>query len=274
MALTPPSGCERQPTESQGMDDSGLLVYNLIWKGDYDTLKTWAEGQINAGVEIVDGLYAQTWQLDRTPGNTGLLTVACKEFTVSVGAIAPKLLKEKWELRSVRNDVSIFGYCGDSSSTAQRAELEAWMKEPDGKLAAAFKYANAVGKEVALENDTLRVAKKIAAGKEAVVRFYAALVRTRTYDTCPPACLENLARIDTPPSPGASAKAPNGIASAISARQWLKMQDDAIELPDGKWNRIEAWWGILLTEDANSSPWDQDFYGDNPWTMPLGGGGS
>ena len=47
------------------------------------------------------------------------------------------------------------------------------------------------------------------------------------------------------------------------------MRDDAEEQTDGKWKRIESWWGIAKSDDGSSSPWDANLYGANRWAMPY-----
>jgi len=95
------------------------------------------------------------------------------------------------------------------------------------------------------------------------------VTRTRTYADCPPACLENVGFIDTPPAPSGTAKKPSGLATAVNAHQWLKVQDDAQEQTDGNWTRTESWMGIAKSDSNNNSPWDENLYGANRWPMPY-----
>ena len=121
---------------------------------------------------------------------------------------------------------------------------------------------------------TVALINKIRNGVEAVIRFYPVVTRTRTYADCPPACLENVGFIDTPPVPTGTAKNPSGLTTAVAAHQWLKVQDDAQEQPDGNWTRTESWMGIAKSDNPDDSPWDADLYGANRWPMPyedLGG---
>lgn len=278
---TPPteaSGCFRQPTEALGMNDSGVRHCAVIYKGPYDTLEANAK-TIKVGTEVVDGMYAQEWQLDRAPGDTGVLTIDCLTYTTETAGEGQtptaKCLDDLWEVRSVRNDLSIFAYCGNttmSDTEAHRSKIEAWMKEPDGDLADRFMYRISKDEVGELVGGCRDVAQKIAEGKEAVIRFYAALTRTRTYDT-PPDCLEHLAEINTPDTsaiPDAPTHKPSNLEARLAQYQWLKMQDDAIQQPDKTWKRIESWWGILKTDANNGSPWDADLYGDpsTRWKMP------
>ena len=100
---------------------------------------------------------------------------------------------------------------------------------------------------------------------------YPVVTRTRTYADCPPACLENIGFIDTPPAPAGTAKKPSGLATAVNAHQWLKVQDDAQEQPDGKWTRTQSWMGCLSSEGG----WDANLYGTTDrWPMPYTSGGN
>lgn len=281
MAYNPPAeadGCYRQPTETFGMNDSGVNHCAVIYKGPYDALEANAR-TIKVGTEIVSGMFAQEWQLDRAPGDTGVLAINCLSYTTETSgegqSPTAKCLDDLWEVRSVRNDLSIFAYCGDSNVEPSRAQLEAWMKEPDGNLANAFKYRDSSKAEVQLEGLTLDVAKKIAQGKEAVVRFYAAVTRTRTYDN-PPSCLEHLAEINDPDIsalPDVAPRKPSDLEAKLNDYEWLKMQDDAIQQPDKTWKRIESWWGMPKADANDGHPWDPDFYGDSStrWGMPYRG---
>lgn len=272
MAVLPqPAGCVRQPTESLGMNESGVTSFAVIYKGAFSTLEDYAKVHVTVGAEVDTGLFARSWQLDRAPGDCGVLTINClPSSTVEAeGGSLAKCLEDLWELRSARNDISIFAYCGDSAGQPSRPRIEAWMKEPDGILAAGFEFRDSAGQEQSLLAEDIAIAKKIVHGKEAVVRFYAVLSRSRTYDNCPPKCLEHLAEIDTPPFSTGNARAPNGLSDAISAHSWLKIQDDALQQPDKTWKRIESWWGIPYAD--SSSGWDTDFYGPNRWKMPYNG---
>ena len=162
-------------------------------------------------------------------------------------------------------------YCGSGENEPNRALIEAWMKEPDGELAKKHQFKKPDGEIVQLTDDaaTMDLVQKIEKGIEAVIRFYPVVTRTRTYADCPPACLENIGFIDTPPAPAGTAKKPTGIGAAVNAHQWLKVQDDAQEQTDGKWTRTESWMGIARSDSTDNSPWDADLYGANRWPMPY-----
>ena len=165
-------------------------------------------------------------------------------------------------------------YCGPSpGANPQRALIEAWMKEPDGDLAENLQFRKSDGTVFDISNReypaTVALIGKIRKGIEAVIRFHPVVTRTRTYADCPPACLENIGFIDTPPAPAGTAKKPSGLAAAVNAHQWLKVQDDAQEQTDGKWTRTESWMGIAKSDNPDDSPWDADLYGANRWPMPY-----
>lgn len=279
----------RQPDDQEGLASEGKATHAIAYKGDYAALQTAARA-LEIGERIEANHYLESWNLRRTPGDTGILTLNCavqKEETTGAGDTAVtnptvELLKDVWTCRSVRNDVSIFAYCG-GEGYANRALIEAWQKEPDGNLANQYKFKNSAGKEEEItDQPTLDVIHKIEKGIEAVMRFYPIITRTRTYDREPDAVYEKLAYVDTPPVPlhysdkNASARekkvrVPKGLAAVVNGHTWLKIQDDVQEQPDGKWTRTESWMGVQTwsTQDA----WDTDLYPGKDrkiWDMPHG----
>ena len=275
--FTPPTTAVAQPDETAGCDDAGNLKKSFSWKGPYTDLETAGKG-IAKGDVVATGWGASSWSVRRTPGNYGVLTVECLPIDASGGGDDPsptpsevEPLKDIWSIKSVRNDVSIMAYCGTSpGANPQRALIEAWMKEPDGDLAENLQFRKSDGTVFDISNSeypaTVALIGKIRKGIEAVIRFYPVVTRTRTYADCPPACLENIGFIDTPPAPTGTAKKPSGLATAVNAHQWLKVQDDAQEQTDGKWTRTESWMGIPAVD---GSGWDADLYGANRWPMPY-----
>lgn len=269
MSWNLPTGAYKQPDETYGRSPQGDEGHAFSFKGPYDSLQS-AAAALQTGDTIETGWCYSSHELRRVPGDLGVLTINCMPTSGTDGEGETQPLKDKWSLHSVRNDVSILAYCGESEGTnPNRAMIEAWMKEPDGQLAKQWKFQKSDGTIEELTGASLAVAKKIAKGIEAVIRFYPVVTRTRTYAECPPACLENLGLIDTPPAPAGTAKKPSGLATAVGRHQWLKIKDDADELDDSKWTRTESWWGILKTDDPNNSPWDADLYGANRWPMPY-----
>lgn len=271
--FTPPTGAVAQPEETAGRDETDNLTKSFFWKGPYTPLET-AGKNLAKGDVVATGWIASAWNVRRVPGDLGVLTIECTPPNPTgedgQGQSTVEPLKDKWSIRSVRNDVSILAYCGPSEvANPNRAMIEAWMKEPDGELAQLFKFRKPDGSIVTLTGASATIAQKIAKGIESVIRFYPVVTRTRTYAECPPACLENVGFIDTPPAPTGTAKKPTGIGNAVATHQWLKVQDDSDERDDGKWDRIESWWGIAKSDDASSSPWDPNLYGANRWPMPY-----
>lgn len=274
--FTPPTTAVAQPDETAGRDDAGNLKKSFSWKGPYTDLETAGKG-IAKGDVVATGWVASSWSVRRTPGDYGVLTVECTPPDPTSGSgteedpTVVEPLKDIWSIKSVRNDVSIMAYCGPSpGANPQRALIEAWMKEPDGDLAENLQFRKSDGTVFDISNSeypaTVALIGKIRKGIEAVIRFYPVVTRTRTYADCPPACLENIGFIDTPPAPAGTAKKPSGLATAVNAHQWLKVQDDAQEQTDGKWTRTESWMGIPAVD---GSGWDADLYGANRWPMPY-----
>lgn len=285
MAWNVPATATRQHDESEGRSDSGDKTHSVSYKGPYLDLQTAADA-LETSDQIDTGWYYASHELRRVPGSLGILTITCLPHPASGEGTSqnPRVaepLKDIWSIQSVRNDVSVMAYCGDSPGrNPQRALIEAWMKEPDGTLAKDYKFRKPDGSIFEITEDaTLVLIAKIEKGVEAVIRFYPVVTRTRTYAEVPPACLENLGFINTPPVPVDSStegKKPNGLKTAVSAHQWLKCKDDAQEQSDGKWTRTEAWMGIAKSDENAGSPWDKDLYGVRDgatnfdrWTMPY-----
>ena len=277
--FTPPTTALAQPDETAGRDDAGNLKKSFSWKGPYTDLETAGKG-IARGDVVATGWVASSWSVRRTPGDYGVLTVECTPPDPTSGSgteedpTVVEPLKDIWSIKSVRNDVSIMAYCGPSpAANPQRALIEAWMKEPDGDLAENLQFRKSDGTVFDISNSeypaTVALIGKIRKGIEAVIRFYPVVTRTRTYAAVPPACLENLGFIDTPPAPAGTAKKPSGLAAAVNAHQWLKVQDDAQEQTDGNWTRTESWMGIAKSDNPDDSPWDANLYGANRWPMPY-----
>lgn len=277
MGITIPSGCWVQKDVRKGSDDEGNKTLAYPIKGGYSALETLMSSLTQATI-VITGWIAKNWDLQHLPGNSGLLTINCVPDDMvptpteeDPDAKTQEPLKDIWSIKGIRNDVSIMAYCGDGENEPKRALIEAWMKEPDGELAKKHQFRRDSGEIVQLTTDagTMDLVQKIEKGIESVIRLYPVVTRKRTYAQVPPACLENLCLIDTPPGPsGDVAKGPNGISSAIATHQWLKVQDDADQGTDSNWIRTESWMGIPKTDAVGESPWDADLYGANRWAMP------
>lgn len=266
-----------QPQDTVGIDDSTKGTASFVWKGLYSNLLT-STASLEPGQRCPDSSsqwVVMSWQLQKI-NLAGTLTVKCvpiQEYTESSQSTPAeaKPLKDVWSIRSVRNDVNVMGYCGDSpGANPQRADIELWLKETDADLAAAYEYKAADGSVATLSNQSQALAAKLAKGVESVMRFYPVLTRKRTYQSEPPECLENLGYIDSPSTSSISPvnKKPGNLSTRLSEYQWLKCQDDCDENTDGTWTRTEAWMGIKITT-AQPTPWDADLYGASRWDMPA-----
>ena len=274
MAWNVPSTAVRQPDENQGRNDKGDKTLALEWKGPYDDLAE-AGDALASGDEIIEGWVYSSHNVRRTPGNYGVLTVNCVPVCPTGGTqqnptVEP--LKDLWSIKSVRNDISIMAYCGPSEGqNPYRPHIEAWMKEPDGSVAAQYQFRRADGSlfQIPANTATMDLIGKIERGIEQVIRFYPIVTRERTYSQEPPKCLEHLGEVNAPEVPLTNAKMPGGLATAVADHEWLKVQDDAREQPDGKWTRTESWMGILKTT-TTPHPWDSNLYGtgNDRWNMP------
>lgn len=266
MAVTIPESALRQPSDTASQDDNAISGFAIQYKGPYSDLST-ASKSFEQGDEVEAGWVLKSWTLQRLPGNRGLLTLSC----VSADAIAeddevtlPK--KETWSLKSVRNDMSIFAYCGNSEGAhPNRYQLEMWMKETDKSLVDQYKFKDGKDEIQTLSSPSQALAKKIAKGIESVIRFYPLIIRKRLYSSVPSDQFNAIGYINDPPAPGLKAKTPKGLASVVARYSWLKVQDDADEQADSDWLRVESWMGIAKDDGS----WDVDLYGPNRWPMPY-----
>ena len=295
MAMTIDDSLRLQPTDEAARDADGAETLTLEWKGAYLACKTTAD-TIEPGEEIptvadgnaytpADALYAGyravSWTVRRGNGDTAVLAVSCKKADTTddspQGGGGTTPFRTVYSVKSVRNDVSILAYCGTSASNPNRAAIERWMREPDPKLAAAFKYTDENGTTVDMNDEpmlksSVPLVEKIMAGTERVIRFYPQVTIRRQFYAPPSDTFEKLSHIDAPPAPsGEKTLAPSGIATLISSHEWLKVQDDCDEQQDRTWMRTESWIGILKTDSNEQKPWDRNLYGDgnDRWSMPA-----
>jgi hypothetical protein len=297
MAMTINSTLHLQPTDEAALDAEGAETLTLEWKGTYAACRATAD-TIEPGVEIPTvaqgnaytpdsslyaGYHAVSWTVRRGNGDTAVLYVACRKADAvdssQQGGDSTTPFRDVISLKSVRNDVSILAYCGSSSSQPNRAAIERWMREPNPKLAAAFKYTDENGTTVDMNDEPLLkssipLVRKIMAGTERVIRFYPQITRRRSYYAPPIDLFQDLSYIDTPPSPSSNTLGPNGLSTLIAAHQWLKVQDDCDEQQDRTWMRTESWIGIATADSSDGSPWDPDLYGPSRWKMPKEDDGS
>ena len=259
--------------DSEGVDASWLPKKTIVFKGLWSEIVT-AKTALVPDDAIETGWVAKTWNAKQIPGGWGELTIECAppdKTEQSGGQTTTLPLEDLWSIRSCRNDVSVMAYCGISpGGNPNRADIEMWLKETDKALYDDYQFKDPKGLTHELSDPSKELAKKIQNGVQSVMRFYPVLTRKRVYSGQPPACLENLGYIDDPPTPGAGAKHPGGVDTAISNHQWLKCQDDASKRSDGKWDRTESWMGIPKTDSPTESPWDDNLYGTtNRWAMPY-----
>lgn len=280
MAVNIPSSARLQPSDQANMDESSTRGISVTWKGPYGELMTAASG-ISPGDALpspYSSWFAKTWSTQKTNGGYGTLTVnAVPGDQVSTpepgGSPSTVPLRDTYSLKSVRNDVSILGYCGPSEgSNPYRPLIEKWMKESDAELAGEFCFRQKDGSIYNIADErpvTKRLIDKMLRGVESVIRFYPQVTRKRIYYAPPIGLFDKLGFVDTPPSPDTLTLAPDGITRVIDAHEWLKVQDDCDEQTDGKWARTESWLGILKTDSNQGHPWDPDLYGEDRWPMPY-----
>lgn len=267
MAVNIAKNAKRQPTETISLNDNGGTGYVIQFKGPYPELKSMSLALKDG--DKIDGLVLRTWELTRTNADIGLLSLTCVEGDGTSGeggdaSSTPK--KEVWSLKSVRNDTSLYAYCGPSEeANPNRYQLEMWLKETDKSLADWYQFKDGTGATHSLNQKSKQVAAKMLAGIESVIRFYPLCQRKRIYADVPNDQFSKLGFIDTPPAPGLDAKKPSGLAKIINEYSWLKIQDDCDEQSDRMWSRIESWMGMKKSDGS----WDEDLYGKNRWPMPL-----
>ena len=269
--VTIPQDAIIQPSETLSGQPNGSQQWSVSFKGSYAALRAAAlkfkPGDLYNGGGTTRGILS-TWQLSRFVGDHGTLTLNLSPADTESedGDVGDsELKKDVWSVHGVRNDKSLLGFCGQSASEGQRCELEAWLKEPDAVLAQQYQYRDSQDSIKDLSEGSKTIAKKFEKGIDSVMRFYPLITRKRTYSREPPAVLENLSKIDTPPVPATTGwngttRVPTGLSTIVGQYEWLKCQDDADENDDGSWTRTEAWMG--------AKSWDEDLYGANrkaPW---------
>lgn len=272
MAVNIPNSAHEQVRKSLQLDQNGK-GYQVQYKGtSYDALET-AAAALEKGDAVVSGWLLGSWSLEGVPGGGGILTITCvPDDSGSNGT--QTALKAVWTCKSVRNDVAWTAYCGASpGGNPNRVDIEMWMKETDAELAKAYKYKDDMGTEHELSEPSRNLAAKIDKGVESVIRFYPVLTCTSTWSRIPGTFMENLGFVDTPGAPLANETlAPSNLSTIIDDHEWLKVQDDVAELPDGKFSRTESWMGIKKTDaQSGTTAFDPDLYGPNRWSMPFSG---
>lgn len=270
---TIPDGVLLQPETLEAKKTSGE-THSESYKGVYAVLKTFKDG-ISLGDDTVGGQHVLSASLRRAPGDLGVLTLELGTMSSDASGNL-KAERAVWSCKSVRNDHSLIAYCGSDNNNPNRAWIECWQSERDADLAVPGNYRKDDGTVAKLidqpfASPTLALIGKFQKGIESVVRFYPVLTCKATYSSIPSTFFENLGYVDTPAARAANeVKAPGNLSSIINAYNWLKVQDDVDELPDGKFQRTESWMG-------SENEWDRDLYGTGDdksrWTMPYNGKG-
>lgn len=261
--MTVPDGCYLQPTNTDSADTNGNISFTAEVKGPYSDLETWMR-TFAIGTDTFDGHVIRSRNLRRVAGNLGVLSVTTSDDdSGGDDEVSQNAYKGVWSFRSARNDVSIMAYCGDA---AQRVHVELWQKETSATIADANKYRDEDGSEHQLSDAEKKIVDKIRKGRESVIKFFPVLTYTSYYRSCPKSWGVDIGLIRTPEAAAADRIiAPDNINSVIGGFEWLMVQDDVDEMPEGGFKRVMSWWGIR----AEDGGWDKDFYGTNRWPMPL-----
>ncbi len=270
-----------QPSDERGVDENTASTISVSWKGPYSELVT-ASASFAQGDELPSpytGWFAKSWSIKKgLAGNAILTIIAAPADETDSTTSSSQPFRDVWSIKSVRNDVSIMAYCGDSiGSSPQRAWIEKWMAEKNADVAQAGDFTDSDGTVVdvsAASPATAALIAKMMKGVESVMRFYPLVTRKRYYYSAPSDVLDEVGVIDDPPEPDTTngiVKASSGLNAKLALYQWLKCQDDADEQADHTWIRTEAWMGILKAGAPNDEPWDADLYGPHRWTMPYYG---
>jgi hypothetical protein len=269
MAVKIPNTALKQVRRLESLGNSNVKELQLHFKDpNYATLETFCK-QLRRGDIVEEGWALDAWTLEGIPGGGGLLSFMCVPVEKIDSDGFPVAYKAVWSCKSVRNDVSIYAYCGTAAS---RTSLELWQKESNAQLAEAFTFhsLNDGYTTDVLNSVEQAIAQKIKNGIETVIRFYPVLSCTSTWGRIPSTFMDKIGFIDTPGAPAADeTHAPSNLSEIINAHSWLKVQDDVVESGDNKWTRTESWMGIKTSD--TSSGWDAELYGDNRWSMPYSG---
>ena len=191
-----------------------------------------------------------------------------------------------WAEKSTNNEYDLGIYCGEgeSASTRNAGEFEAWKNERTKNIDnyKNFKYTNADGEAVDLGSETRKVAEKWYKGVEVVMRAYPEVIRTTQYlnirgdeDYVDKTLIGKI-------------KSGNGIPDGITREPKLYYRDPTPEdiwsdlFPDFDWlkasfdvnteaTEYQKLWNMTVTEswigcDINDQgTWDNDLYGPDRW---------
>lgn len=245
---------ERQPSDSEHLDESNAKGFSCRFKGLYAELKTFANGLAQG--DTFENHALKTWNLERAPGLAGYLTLSFVPDPGTGQGGLPEPIEEKWSVKSVRNDKSILAFCGPSEGNdPQRPHIELWMKETDPDAIDNDQYTGPDGTKHDLTDADKRIVGKLKRGIESFIRFYPIFTRTKIFAVDPGDSFKKLGYIDD---------LPDDAPSIDGDYQWLKCQDDKEQQSDGNWARVESWMGALESDGG----WDEDLYGENRWEVP------
>ena len=244
------SGYWQQPDfEHEVSEDGGSIT--VLYRGSYAELAAFARS-FSPGSSAYEGdadYVLARRRLERSAGPSGLLTLVytdTAEGTDEDGGAAARLRSVAWRLASTPADVSVYRYCGPSSSNANRARIERWWSAPGGDPASTIS---------GLCEADQRIARKLLEGKEVVQRHFPTLVKTSVYGRGriqPTGALDHYS--------ASVAGAPEWMAGRAAC--WLKQQEDCELAPDKTQTLVEAWIG--------GDAFDPNFYGDGEARWAFG----
>ena len=213
--------------------EAGVLV-TLVLKGLYADL----ESKIPAHGDDYPGQpdhCVDTADLRPRKGRQGTLTINLKPKSKDTEPNEP--LHTKWEVSMERLEIPLL----QNPKIAGYTEvLNLWEKSEDS-LKRLFKYKDADGEVKALGGEGLEVAKDMANGMQAYLRFYPVVKKVMTYKNRPKVG-KDLNKIQTP----------SGAGDIEGTWEYLKTGDNRNENDDGTWERSEEWTG--------AEKWNERYY--------------
>lgn len=240
-----------QPEFDQELSEDESTI-SVTYKGEYDALSTFAR-TFAPGTSSYSGastFLLSTLKLERTAGPTGLLTLLYTDSAPGSGSGSgggsARVRSVSWRLSSNPADVSVYRYCGQSSSNANRVRIERWWTDPGDDPASSL---------YGLVDADQKIALKILAGKETVQRHYPVIVKTSVYsrgNITPTGQLDYYVT--------SIAGAPSWMIGRANA--WLKIQEDCELAADKSQTLVEGWIG--------GESFDDNFYGSGASRWKFG----
>jgi len=239
-----------QPAGGEQLQTNGKKLRTLVTKG------LWADQIVETAARprgtLVEGYgYVLSWTLNRVNGDIGVATYQLAAQT-SEQWQSNEALSDLWALKHMRVEIPVERYGGPSEvNNASLYDLARWQTEPDKALYSAYQYLGKGNTVIQLTPYTIKLADKIKAGHESVVRHFPVVTRTRIYANPPTTGIgADIDHIDTPAQ------------YASASASWLKIQDDIAGSADGNHTRVEGWQG--------AETWDANFYGETPTRWEFG----